>query len=305
VKTFILLPSNATISCFMKTKHLFLIVASMIISTYAIAAPFGSGFTYQGQLLLGGSPANGTYDLQFTLWDAVSNGDEIGTMQTVSNVTVSDGVFTVTPDFGLGVFDGDARWLQVGARTGTNTFVVLTPNQPVTATPYACYATTATTAISATTAASATTAGTANAFSGSLAGDVTGTQGATAVGFVGGQSAANVASGASAANAATSADAANTIVKRDPFGNFSAGTITATSFVGSGAALTSLNATNITGTLADAQLSTNVAQLDGANLFTGPNTFAGVTTLTNTNNVFNGTFVGTVSGNLTGNGVVS
>lgn len=43
---------------------------------------------------------------------------------------------------------------------------------------------------------------TANNFSGSLAGDVTGTQGATAVGNFGGQTAANVASGAAAANAA-------------------------------------------------------------------------------------------------------
>jgi formylglycine-generating enzyme required for sulfatase activity len=79
----------------------------------------------------------------------------------------------------------------------------------------------------ATTATSATSATTANNFSGSLSGDVTGTQGATVVANVGGQSAANVAGGASAANAATSANTADTIVKRDASGNFSAGTITA------------------------------------------------------------------------------
>jgi hypothetical protein len=64
-------------------------------------------------------------------------------------------------------------------------------------------------------------------FSGSLVGDVTGTQGATVVSSVGGVSAASVASGASAANQATSANTASRIVARDGSGNFSAGTITA------------------------------------------------------------------------------
>ena len=62
-------------------------------------------------------------------------------------------------------------------------------------------------------------------FSGSLAGDVTGTQGATVVGTVGGVTAANVASGANAANSATDANTANTIVKRDASGNISAGIV--------------------------------------------------------------------------------
>jgi hypothetical protein len=62
-------------------------------------------------------------------------------------------------------------------------------------------------------------------FSGSLAGDVTGTQGATVVGNVGGVTAANVASGANAANAATNLNTASTIVKRDASGNFAAGAI--------------------------------------------------------------------------------
>ena len=65
-------------------------------------------------------------------------------------------------------------------------------------------------------------------FTGSLAGDVTGTQAATVVGSVGGQSAANVAAGAVLANAATNLNTASAIVKRDASGNFTAGTITAT-----------------------------------------------------------------------------
>ncbi len=70
-------------------------------------------------------------------------------------------------------------------------------------------------------------ASSATNFSGSLAGNVTGTQGATVVASVGGVTAANVAAGANLANAATNGNVSNAIVKRDAAGNFSAGTITA------------------------------------------------------------------------------
>jgi hypothetical protein len=107
--------------------------------------------------------------------------------------------------------------------------------------------TVAQTALTATSATSATTATTAGNFSGSLSGDVTGTQNATVVSTVSGVSATNVASGANAANAATSANSANTIVKRDASGNFTAGAITATSFTGDGSGLTALSANSIVG----------------------------------------------------------
>ncbi|MEQ9102884.1 MAG: hypothetical protein RIF36_18375 [Imperialibacter sp.] len=86
---------------------------------------------------------------------------------------------------------------------------------------------------------------TATGFTGSLAGDVSGTQGATVVGQVGGVTAANVALGANAANAATALNTSGTIVARDGSGNFAANNITATSFVGDGAAITGLDANAI------------------------------------------------------------
>lgn len=51
------------------------------------------------------------------------------------------------------------------------------------------------------------------------------------------------------------------------------GAIQATSFVGSGDNLTSLNAVQLTGTIADARLSANVARLNATQTFTGQNTF--------------------------------
>jgi trimeric autotransporter adhesin len=64
-------------------------------------------------------------------------------------------------------------------------------------------------------------------FTGSLVGDITGTQGATVVSSVGGSSAANINLATVAANTATHVNTINTLIKRDASGNFSAGTVTA------------------------------------------------------------------------------
>ncbi len=240
----------------------------------------------------GAGPATGLYDLRFGLYDAASAGTQQGILLTNSATAVSNGLFAVTLDFG-NQFPGANRWLEIGVRTnGSGAFTTLAPREAVTPTPYAIYATSAGSAATASTATSATsaaTATTASSFSGSLAGNVTGTQGATVVTTVGGQTAANVAAGASAANAATSANTPNTIVKRDGSGGFLAGAITAASFAGSGSGLTNLNATQLTGgTLADARLSTNVALLNAVQNFTGSNNFFAALVATNGNSRFAG-----------------
>jgi len=77
-------------------------------------------------------------------------------------------------------------------------------------------------------------------FSGSLSGDVTGTQGATVVSAVGGVTAQNVAAGATLANAATSSNTMSTLVRRDLSGNFTASGLTITGGTpGAGKVLTS------------------------------------------------------------------
>ena len=54
------------------------------------------------------------------------------------NVSVVNGLFTVTLDFGAGAFTGDPRWLQIEMRRppGVGLYTVLTPRQAVTAMPY-------------------------------------------------------------------------------------------------------------------------------------------------------------------------
>src|SRR5665213_1019170 len=279
----------------MKTRIQHLFVAVALCSTLnfhpSSALAQGTAFTYQGRLNDGGNPANGSYDLRFTIQDAASGGIQIAAPLTNSPTSVSNGLFFVTLDFDSGVFPGANRWLEIAVRTnGPGAFVTLAARQQITSTPYA---------IHAVNAGTATTATTAGNFSGSLSGDVTGTQGATTVASVGGQTAANVASGANAANAATSVNAPNTIVRRDASGSFSAGGIIGANFTGNGGGLTNLPAGSVIGTLPDARLTPNIARLNGTNIFIGTNTFAGVTIAMNGNNLINGAFTGNLNGNAT------
>ena len=119
------------------SKFILFIILTIGLSGGAI---FGqtSGFTYQGRLTDGGTPANGNYDLQFVLFDAADGNNQIGQTQTISNVPVSGGVFTVTLDFGASAFAGPARFLEISTRpVSAGSFTLLTPRQPIASTPYA------------------------------------------------------------------------------------------------------------------------------------------------------------------------
>ena len=119
----------------------------MFASGVARAAPVDSAFTYQGRLTERGSPANGTYDLQLSLFDAPSGGSSWHLVLTNADVTVSNGLFTTAVDFGPDPFDGTARWLEIGVRTNRGgAFVALSPRQSLAPAPYALYAPSAGTA---------------------------------------------------------------------------------------------------------------------------------------------------------------
>ncbi|MFV2045204.1 MAG: hypothetical protein ACC700_18470 [Anaerolineales bacterium] len=108
-----------------------------------LLAPVGTAFTYQGYIEDLGSPANGSYNLRFLLWDAASGGAQVGSTQTKNGVSVVDGVFSVTLDFGS-VFDGTALWLTIKVKgPGDPGYTTLNPRQALTPVPYASYANTA------------------------------------------------------------------------------------------------------------------------------------------------------------------
>src|SRR5881394_2034930 len=119
-----------------KNTTAFMIIALVILFGARHAGAQSSSFTYQGRLTDGGTAANGNYDLQFALWDSASGGTQIGSTVTLNTVAVSNGVFNVSLDFGAGSFNGANRFLEISARPiSGGAFTVLTPRQPVTATP--------------------------------------------------------------------------------------------------------------------------------------------------------------------------
>ena len=142
----------------------------------------GTAFTYQGSLTDQGSPATGIYDLRFTVFDALADGNAVGIAVEVNDLNVSNGLFTATIDPGANVFTGPPRWLNIGVRPGTSAgaYTDVAPRQALTASPYAIKALSATTA---------TTAGMANSVAAGSVGSV------------------QLASGAAAANLAASGQA--------------------------------------------------------------------------------------------------
>jgi hypothetical protein len=96
-----------------------------------------TAFTYQGRLNEAGNPANGVYDLQFSLFNAASGGTQQSGTWTQLAQGVTNGLFTVELDFGS-FFPGADRWLEIGVRTnGGGSFTTLTPRQKFTSAPYA------------------------------------------------------------------------------------------------------------------------------------------------------------------------
>ena len=78
----------------MKTKLLLTLTALLALADAAFAQ--GTTFTYQGRLDTAGIQANGSYDLQFSLWNASSGPSQLGGTLTTTGTAVSNGLFTAS-----------------------------------------------------------------------------------------------------------------------------------------------------------------------------------------------------------------
>jgi hypothetical protein len=99
-----------------------------------------TAFTYQGRLTDGGTGANGAYDVQFKLYDALALGNLQGSPDTITKtgVNVSNGVFTVQLYFGANAFPGADRFLDIGVKHSADSgYTPLLPRQQLTSTPNA------------------------------------------------------------------------------------------------------------------------------------------------------------------------
>lgn len=111
--------------------HTNALAALFICAGSAVAAPI----TYQGTLEDNGEPANGLYDMRFTLADAPMLGFVLEFID-IDDVDVVDGLFEVEIDFSDFHFTGADRWLSIQVE---GTF--LTPRTKVNYAPYAIRAT--------------------------------------------------------------------------------------------------------------------------------------------------------------------
>jgi hypothetical protein len=126
----------------MHMKFNFYAVAAFLFLALAARAQT-TAFTYQGQLNSSNAPATGSYDFRFQIYNA--NNSVVAGPLTNAPVGVTNGLFTVTLDFGASVFDGSTRSLEIGVRSfiasnnngNTNAYTVLSPRQTLTSVPYA------------------------------------------------------------------------------------------------------------------------------------------------------------------------
>jgi hypothetical protein len=107
----------------------------------AIAAALGMGaalahadssFTYHGTLQDAGRPANGSYDIQLTLYSKQSGGTVLAGPVTLTNVQVANGNFSTAVDFGPMTAMTSQGWVDVKVSpAGSNAFVSLDNRSPV------------------------------------------------------------------------------------------------------------------------------------------------------------------------------
>lgn len=123
--------------CLNRTIAIAFILFSAFGLCVSVLQAQGTAFTYQGHLNYGNVPANGSFNLTFTLYATNTGGVVIAGPVTNMAMVVSNGLFTSTVDFG-NVFNGGASWLEIAVQTNSGTtFTILAPRQPVTPVPYA------------------------------------------------------------------------------------------------------------------------------------------------------------------------
>jgi hypothetical protein len=88
---------------------LLLLTCLGLLTSQIILGAAGTAFTYQGRLRDGGTAVTGTYDFEFKLFDAATDGNQVGATLTLDDVSVANGLFTVLLDFGASAFPGADR----------------------------------------------------------------------------------------------------------------------------------------------------------------------------------------------------
>ena len=120
-------------------RCLLLITTLLSLSTATHAAPIDSFFVYQGVLEDGGAPANGTYDIQYRLFNDA--GVPVSILHQFNGIVITDGLVNQTLPWSTAHYNGEKRFLEIALRkSGDPTFTTLAPRTEIRPTPYASHA---------------------------------------------------------------------------------------------------------------------------------------------------------------------
>jgi hypothetical protein len=113
-----------------------IIAAALVgVAGGTLAAPVGTGFTYQGYIELSDRPLGVSDDeqLTFRLYDAESGGNQVGAeiAKAPGEIIFSEGLFSTELDFGASVHDGTQLWLEIEVDGN-----ILSPRQKLTGAPH-------------------------------------------------------------------------------------------------------------------------------------------------------------------------
>lgn len=112
--------------------------ALLLLAATPAVTVASSTFTYQGRLELNGTLVSGTCNMRFQLFDALNAGNQVGGTLGPMAVTVTGGLFSTPLDFGGAALGTGNRWIETAVECPPGAgLVLLTPRQPLSATPYA------------------------------------------------------------------------------------------------------------------------------------------------------------------------
>jgi len=119
------------------SKTIMSILTLLVFSTIGLAQT--TAFNFQGRLNDGTSPANGIYDLQFKLFDAITGGAQIGATVEKPNTMLVNGVFSTPLDFGAAAFSSGNRFIEISVRPNgsPNAHIILGARQQILSVPFA------------------------------------------------------------------------------------------------------------------------------------------------------------------------
>lgn len=128
------------INCALSHKRFLEVACLVLFIAVTNVSAQSQAFTYQGRLTDGPTPANGSYQMEFKLFNALAAGAQQGATITNNSVSVVNGTFTVQLDFSPATpfASGADRWVEISVRKPADPpgFTTLTPRQQITSSPY-------------------------------------------------------------------------------------------------------------------------------------------------------------------------